>query len=117
MPVDLGSLIRAQIAERRQALDTLEAAIDQFEHIELGQKDKGTMQVRFQRRRRRAEVAEGSVEERILTAVKDGASTMPAIMKAANTRPHDAKKFVRALVADGQLKAEGKGRWTTYAVA
>lgn len=118
MPVDLIAMMRAWIAERRGAIDRVEAAIDLCEQLDPPPvRANGITRKSTRKRRSRRRATEGSVEERIVTAIREGASTMPQIIDAANVRAYDAKKFTRALVADGQLVTNGKGRWTTYVVA
>ena len=62
---------------------------------------------------RRAPVAAGSLEDRILSAA-DAPVTLKHLVEAGGARPADVKKAVKALLASGQLERTGKTTKTRY---
>ena len=109
---NLAAAIRVLLGQKRQALEQLEAALVTFER-EFGLDMAGPPKQIVGKVTRRAQIAAGSLEDRVLSAAKEPVR-LQDLIEAGGARTGDVKKAVKALVACGRLARTGRTMKTRY---
>ena len=99
--------IDALIAERREALDALAAALDGYRHA-FG------AAVALPAASRRRPLVNGALPERILSAAAAGPVSFRALVEGAKAPASAVRKAIEQLLADGRLEKTGQSRATRY---